>query len=59
MLFARSYGRAEGIHRAMISRGFQGTFKTNSAFHLRPADILFLAISLAATLSVRLAFTAP
>jgi cobalt/nickel transport system permease protein len=27
VLFARSYGRAERIHQAMLARGFQGHFE--------------------------------
>ncbi len=58
VLFARSHARAEGIQRAMLSRGFQGQFATGAGLHLRPADYVFLLASLLATASIRLAFPA-
>jgi len=46
MLFARSYFRAEGIHRAMMARGFAGGFKPLKPLRFRAADGLFtLALS--------------
>ena len=43
VLFARSYQRAEGIHRAMLARGFTGKLSTldRRAFHF--SDALFAA----------------
>uniref|UniRef100_Q01RT4 Cobalt transport protein n=1 Tax=Solibacter usitatus (strain Ellin6076) TaxID=234267 RepID=Q01RT4_SOLUE len=42
VLFARSYGRAEEIHRAMLSRGFPGYFRPLSALRFTAADVTFL-----------------
>lgn len=39
VLFARSYGRAAEIHRAMLARGFQGHFETATALRFRKADL--------------------
>jgi cobalt/nickel transport system permease protein len=48
VLFARSYGRAEHIHWAMLARGFQGRFQTLEAPRFRFSDALFaLGASLA------------
>lgn len=54
-LFARSYARAEAIHRAMLARGFDGRFPTASAMRFSPADALFLLAAAAAVLLARLA----
>lgn len=58
VLFARSYERAESIHRAMVSRGFQGHFQLLSTTRFALADAAFLcaasALPLAAFLSVRI-----
>ena len=53
VLFARSYERAESIHRAMISRGFQGRFQLLSEARLVPADVWFLCMASGAPLLVR------
>ena len=46
VLFARSYYRAEGIHRAMMARAFSGKFALLRRLQFRPADGLFaLAIT--------------
>ena len=58
VLFARSHARAEGIHRAMLSRGFQGRFAISSGLRLRPADYAFLFACVVAILAIRLAFPA-
>jgi energy-coupling factor transporter transmembrane protein EcfT len=47
VLFARSYYRAEGIHRAMVSRGFAGRFSPSSAMRFGFMDAAF-AIGVAA-----------
>jgi cobalt/nickel transport system permease protein len=47
VLFARSYGRAADIHRAMLARGFQGHIGTATALHFRRAD---LALAIAGSL---------
>lgn len=58
VLFARSYERAESIHRAMVSRGFQGHFRLLSTPRFRLADAAFLCLAaglpVAALLSVRI-----
>ena len=41
VLFARSYYRAEGIHRAMLARAFPGKFTPLRPLHFRLADGLF------------------
>ena len=47
VLFARSYGRAAEIHRAMLARGFQGHFETVATLRFRKAD---LALAIAGSL---------
>lgn len=58
VLFARSYQRAECIHRAMVSRGFQGHFQLLSNRRFRLADAAFLCVAcslpIAVFLSVRI-----
>lgn len=58
VLFARSYERAECIHRSMISRGFQGHFQLLSSARFGLADAGFVCIAaglpLAASLSARI-----
>jgi cobalt/nickel transport system permease protein len=58
VLFARSYERAERIHRAMISRGFQGHFQLLSGSRFALADAVFLCLGaglpLAASMSIRI-----
>jgi len=41
VLFTRSYSRAEGIHRAMLARGFAGTFRPLKPLRFHGADALF------------------
>jgi cobalt/nickel transport system permease protein len=45
VLFARSYGRAEDIHRAMLARGFQGSFRTLDALRFTVVDGLFVSLA--------------
>lgn len=54
-LFARSYGRAEEIHRAMLARGFPGHFRTLGALHFRGGDAAFLALAALAPVLARAA----
>lgn len=54
VLFARSYDRAEGIHRAMLARGFQGHFPAVSLASPRFPDVLFLLLTIALVLAVRI-----
>jgi cobalt/nickel transport system permease protein len=53
-LFARSYGRAEDIHRAMLARGFTGEFRTLDPLRLRAADVWFGASAVLAPVLIRL-----
>ena len=43
VLFARSYARAEEIHRAMLARSFPGYFRPLIELHLHRSDVVFLA----------------
>ncbi len=54
VLFARSWERAEGIHRAMLARGFTGQFLTLEHPHFHAADVAFFFAAAAAALAVRL-----
>jgi len=54
VLFARSYQRADGIHRAMQSRGFTGAFPAVALGHMTVADAGFLALALIPVIVVRL-----
>jgi cobalt/nickel transport system permease protein len=53
-LFARSYGRAEEIHRAMLARGFAGEFPALEPARAGAADFAFAAAAVLAPLAVRL-----
>ena len=58
VLFARSYGHAEGIHQAMLARGFQGTFRTLAARAFNKADAAFVMAALVLLLGARAAVEA-
>jgi cobalt/nickel transport system permease protein len=49
VLFARSYDRAEAVHRAMLARGYQGYLPTRPA-RFGFGDLLLVAIPLTAIL---------
>ena len=53
VLFARSYARAEGIHRAMLARGFQGTVIPLAPQRARWKDGALLAAGLMVVAAVR------
>jgi cobalt/nickel transport system permease protein len=53
-LFARSYGRAEDIHRAMLARGFGGEFHTLEPLRLRAADLWFGTAAVLAPVLIRI-----
>jgi cobalt/nickel transport system permease protein len=53
VLFARSFGRAEGIHRAMLARGFNGETQLLSRARLDAADVLFLLAGIALIFALR------
>ena len=48
MLFVRSYERTEHIHRAMVSRGYDGTLRVLDEFVLVKKDFLKAALVIAA-----------
>ncbi len=54
-LFGRSCARAQGIHGAMLARGFHGRMEPLAQARLGPADMLFLAGGLASAIALRLA----
>ncbi|MBL8238573.1 MAG: hypothetical protein JNM66_14200 [Bryobacterales bacterium] len=45
VLFGRSYARAEGVHRAMIARGFRGDYVPLRPARITPLDWVFLAVA--------------
>ncbi|MBS1857109.1 MAG: hypothetical protein JST11_17190 [Acidobacteria bacterium] len=53
VLFARSFARAEAIHRAMIARGFDGHFRPLARRRFAPPDAVFLVLASALPLLVR------
>ena len=55
VLFGRSYARAEGVHRAMIARGFQGEFISPRPAAFASRDWLFLAVTIVAITGAKLA----
>jgi cobalt/nickel transport system permease protein len=55
VLFVRSYSRAEGIHRAMLARGFNGRLPHSPARPFSAADAAFLLVAVALPLAVRAA----
>ncbi|MBZ5591747.1 MAG: energy-coupling factor transporter transmembrane protein EcfT [Acidobacteriia bacterium] len=58
VLFARSYAHAEGIHQAMLARGFQGHFLTLSGRAFGRADAFFVAAALVIVVGARAAVEA-
>jgi cobalt/nickel transport system permease protein len=53
VLFARSYARAEEIHRAMLARGFPGYFRPLAELHFHTGDIVFLALGVLTPIALR------
>ncbi len=53
VLFARSYARAGGIHRAMLARGFEGRFRLTSTRRFGWPDAAFLLAALLLVVAVR------
>jgi cobalt/nickel transport system permease protein len=53
VLFARSYVRAEGIHRAMLARGFGGRFPEMKSARFRRADAVFAVVASAVPWGLR------
>ena len=54
VLFGRSYERAEGIHQAMLSRGFDGHLRLLSPDRLASSDLVFLSAAVAIPLALRI-----
>jgi cobalt/nickel transport system permease protein len=54
MIFIRSWERAENVYLAMTSRGFDGAFPVYGPLVFRKADWLFLLVTSAAFISVRI-----
>ena len=53
VLFARSYGRAQAIHRAMVARGFEGHIPRFQPIPFRAGDAVFGVLAIAFAVSVR------
>ncbi len=53
VLFARSYYRAEGIHRAMLARAFTGRFPLVNSLRFRFGDAVFVLAAAAFLILVR------
>jgi cobalt/nickel transport system permease protein len=54
VLFARSYARAEEIHRAMLARSFPGYFRPLAELHFHRSDIVFLALGVLTPVVLRI-----
>ncbi len=54
VLFARSYARAEDVHRAMLARGFSGHFEPAERIRFRPADAVFTLVASAVPVLLRI-----
>jgi cobalt/nickel transport system permease protein len=54
VLFARSWERADGIYRAMLSRGFAGHFPRLTPARFRAADAVFLIVAVSISIGVRM-----
>jgi cobalt/nickel transport system permease protein len=53
VLFARSFARAEGIHQAMLARGFSGHFTTARSLSFGLLDVTFAVVTSALIIGVR------
>ena len=53
VLFARSYGRAQAIHRAMVARGFEGHIPRFQTAPFRLHDAVFAVLAMLLSISVR------
>ncbi|MDP9054521.1 MAG: energy-coupling factor transporter transmembrane protein EcfT [Acidobacteriota bacterium] len=54
VLFARAYARAQAIHRAMLSRGFESHMPVSASSTFRAGDMRFLAMAIVIVVAVRL-----
>jgi cobalt/nickel transport system permease protein len=55
VLFARSYGRAQDVHRAMLARGFTGRLQPLTTARFGRTDALFTIVASLAPILVRIA----
>jgi cobalt/nickel transport system permease protein len=55
VLFARAYARAQAIHRAMLSRGFEGRLPVFIHAAFRTSDAAFLALAATVIVAARVA----
>ena len=55
VLFARSYTRAECVHRAMLARGFNGTLPSLEKKGFERRDAIFALAAAVLILAVRIA----
>ena len=55
VLFARSYGRAGEIHRAMLARSFTGRFQSFGSRRFQKSDAAFLAAAALVPVALRVA----
>lgn len=53
VLFARSYHRADSIHRSMLARGFNGKLPVADPPHFRTADAVFAVVVILACAGLR------
>ncbi|MEO8126592.1 MAG: energy-coupling factor transporter transmembrane component T [Bryobacteraceae bacterium] len=53
VLFGRSYERAEGIHQAMLARGFDGHLRLLTSLRIVGGDVAFLAAAVVVPLAFR------
>ncbi len=53
VLFARSYARAEEIHRAMLARSFPGYFRPLIELHFHGGDVMFLVLGVLTPVALR------
>lgn len=56
VLFVRSWARAQAIHRAMVSRGFDGKIPAFRRMKFHFADVVFVAVAAVAIAGLRAAF---
>jgi cobalt/nickel transport system permease protein len=52
-MFLRTYARGERVYHAMLARGYTGGMPQLSPLVLRRADVLFVALVLAALIPLR------
>ena len=53
-LFLRSLARSERVYVAMLARGYNGELRSLDRFHVRPADLIFVAVTLGSIATLQL-----